>query len=211
MPQNRLACPFSAERLHDLYWREQCTPVEIAQLAQQAAEWQSPPATSTVRQWLLRAGIKLRTQSEAMRLAAKRNPAAFRARAARAADIHARLARWGQCYTGDASQMRTAAAKRKMKAAHAARAMPLETRPCDLCGQPITKKPHRFQGEFTFCSVACRLRALALAKRASRVECRCGYCGVEMSLPPSRLKGRAVVYCSRACSNRATKQKGSKK
>jgi len=63
-------CPFSNERLHELYWKEGKTPAEIGKLAQEVLEREKAPDWHTVGRWLIAAGITLRGHAEASRIAA---------------------------------------------------------------------------------------------------------------------------------------------
>lgn len=56
MPNNKIPCPYSNERLHEMYWHQAKSLSVIGRLA--------AVSYPTVQRWILEAGITLRTRSE---------------------------------------------------------------------------------------------------------------------------------------------------
>jgi hypothetical protein len=137
-------CPFSKDRLHELYWRDRLTLAQIAIAAHPLLSY--VVSCSMVLRWMNRYGIDTRTKSEARKLAMKRNPKLKE-------NLHGQGGRgmgWNHVTT---KQMRRNASKAR-KARHE---MASETRQCVWCGIQITKARSRFVSppERTYCSRRC--------------------------------------------------------
>ncbi len=66
-----------------------------------------------------------------------------------------------------------------------------ETRPCQACGEPVTRRRCEF-GAVTVCNTTCRA-----ALRSNKQEYRCATCGTTVLRTPGNVHG--AVYCSRKC------------
>lgn len=167
----KFPCPFSSERLHELYWKEGKTLLEIAILAQSIEEWEFVPRLSSVHWWLKKVGIKCRNYSENSQLPQRIASSLENLKVAQAKVR--RLASYG-LYVGNAcntSALNTRRVQRKSLAARKRRlAEELETRLCcnPDCNMTLTRRPKQFRGKFWFCSPRCTTIAYNAQRRGKR-------------------------------------------
>jgi hypothetical protein len=107
-------CPFSAERLDQLYWGLGMTYREIGVAAAQALRLKDAVSTSAVRRWLREAGVASRTNAQTMRVKIRRNPELYRAALAKARRVRAEAIRAGTLPKPDASHLWRRKVRRKI-------------------------------------------------------------------------------------------------
>lgn len=73
-----------------------------------------------------------------------------------------------------------------------------ETRSCDYCGKPITRKPGRFNGQHAFCNAQCHARYQEESTN-SKILVHCAYCDEPIWVFPSKTKINQNFYCNIRC------------
>ncbi len=156
--ENRIECPFTPDRLHEMYWLEGMACADIGAAAEKLIG--RTVADAVVQRWLREANIRLRTPHEWLKLRAAKDPERWRDHIK-----HARAAKQRQRQT---SPLTPAIQLKGRKAAAEAKkaARPWETRRCTLCNKEITKPARMFRNppERTFCSKSCASKYNALPK-----------------------------------------------
>lgn len=142
-PLQNTQCPFSAERLRDLYCKFGKSRAAIGELLNVHG--------SVVGYWLRLIGVAIRTRSEANVRSYHNNQK--RRDINRAVMLGVVAKRDGA--TCSSEQLAKARRKGIRVAAQNRRSMRI-TRPCTLCGNSITRKPSRMRTVNVFCDAECR-------------------------------------------------------
>jgi len=152
----RVECPFSNDRLHNLYWKEGLSCRTIGEKAEELLGGHVTDAI--VQRWLREAGIKLREPHEWLTLRSKREPEKWKE--------HARkyLGPVNK-YTGQ--QLPRWAIRKGIRAAAKAKIARRETRQCAYCGADVTRPASLFRHtpDKTFCSRSCSAKGMATRRR----------------------------------------------
>lgn len=183
-------CPYSADRLRDLYYRELYSISEIALLAWDICKWNLIPTRGVVERWFREASISIRNSAEAARIRTRTRGTDVLQRKRRARLIE------GSIYLGDASQMHTPEARRAKLRSHARKRKTLLTDVrCPIDGtqfQTYLSRPRIY---------CCRACANTANKSRDVVIRRCPVCNEIVKIKPSRAQNSDHTYCSRRCSN----------
>ena len=138
-----LACPYTPERLREMYWKEGLSLSEIGEHARQFFDRQERVFNKTVTRLMQEAGITLRTLSEAQTVDKRRH--------------RARYVEILKAIPGEVKKAKTPPAafpKAALKAAaEKKKAECWETRPCSLpgCSGTTTRRKSHFRAEFAYC------------------------------------------------------------
>jgi transposase len=140
-------CPFSKDRLYELYWKNGLCCREIGDIAAQIIG--KKINDNTVQRWLGEYNIRLRTPHEWLTLRAKKDPKRW--------SEHAKRNFADTPPSSHRSKLSRQAILKGVKAAAAKKLAKRETRTCVYCGKEITRPPSEFNAppERTCCSFAC--------------------------------------------------------
>lgn len=145
-------CPFSGNRLHELYWQENMSPQEIANLATVLLESDAPISRAVVGRWLKEQRVEIKSLSEA-----KRSPNCLKASMRQIELMHSRvksLVERGAFHprNGNAKRLQTKSAIRKMAASKRRRVSVT----CVRCGARVERRPCEAMDQSkVFCSRRC--------------------------------------------------------
>lgn len=139
----RIECPFSKDRLYELYWKEGLCCREILEIAGINA------SDAVAQRWLREAGIKTRTPHEWLTLRTAKDPERWKAHGKMLAEL--------RVITITPCKLTKAAIRKGVKKAAELKRAKRETRACAYCGKPVTRPPSEFKAppERTHCSVIC--------------------------------------------------------
>lgn len=142
--ENKIECPYSADKLRELYWVQ---GLSLAEVASAAAELLSVSSltNAVVTRWLREAGLQVRTPEQGQRV--------------RAITHYDDMVEHAKTHlAGTDHRTKTPPTKRHIKkiqraAAQKKRATGWETRQCAWCGKDITRRKCEFRcaPEHTFC------------------------------------------------------------
>lgn len=209
--KTRYPCPFGADRLQELHWREVRTLQEIGILAQRLEGWPKAPSCEIVKRWLKTAGVRNRSLSEVI---TQRNAEALRTgtgmysdqakslSAQKSRNRHAPilignrvivLARRGWKHTSQS--------KKKMAAAQKAVPDRRDSRVTVICALEACAKEFKvFPSQKSERQYCCKQHS-ALAKR-NHVEVQCTQCSTLLSRPKCRAERSVRHFCNKTCQAR---------
>jgi endogenous inhibitor of DNA gyrase (YacG/DUF329 family) len=210
----RYPCPYSAERLRELYWRESKSLQEIAQEAARTCGWERVPTYPVLLRWLREAGIARRAPSEVARLKARvqqRAGIGIFSADGRVKQAQAIRDRFAPILLGHRIVRLRPAAGEKRAQQQAQRTRKARRRPdywyigaCGFCHAPIRRPRHRVRGAQVFCDRLCRNRYLNAQRQQTppiRETRPCCGCGQPVTRRPHEFR-RPTWFCSQTCRNR---------
>lgn len=155
-------CPFSKNRLQELYHEEFFSLLEIGRLACNLEGWPTC-SDKTVRRWFLEFGIQIRGRSENTRI--------VNTRRGKGCILPALSARHESLRNGTGQTNYSNLTRRSSITKSAKGRQKRETRTCEgpNCQQTITRIPSEFRTVRTFCSKACSNRYRGAASKERRV------------------------------------------
>ncbi len=155
-----IACPYSVERLYEMYWTENTSTNRIADNASLMLNRKINPVV--VQRWLKEARVSTRSHSEANRVYSRLNPDKVHAttKKANAASLLSPK-RAAALYPINPGVMSKTSFKKKELYNKEKHLKALETRKCAYCGKEVTRLRSRFQKpvERTFCGLSCSAKA----------------------------------------------------
>lgn len=148
---NKTECPYTRDRLHEMYWKDGLPCADIAEKAESILC--RPVSEAIVQRWLREANIKLRTPREWLRICVEREPEKWKACAKHAQSCNPRVGTRTITPEMHKKGIEAAAAKKKAERVW-------ETRQCALCGKDVTRPKTLFRNppERTFCGRSCANR-----------------------------------------------------
>lgn len=157
-----IACPYSAERLREMYWKEGQSISDIGKHAATLMDRDAPVFQKTVTRWMEDAGITIRTLSEAQRVDKRKH----RARYAAILSAIPNEVKKPKTTRPPTKQALKAAAQEK-------RSRCWETRPCSLpgCSGTSTRRKSEFNSAYAYCCHAhANSHQAALRREAKYME-----------------------------------------
>jgi hypothetical protein len=152
----RTICPFSKDRLYELYWKECQSSYAIASMASELLGKMVLPGT--VLQWMDRFGIARRTKKMAQQEVLRNSSYLTEClKLGRTVEANANIVHRHRFTKSDGIKAKRALAKKPRRSIEA-------TRQCAWCGGDITRNPSQFSGKNAYCNKQCESKHMRVGR-----------------------------------------------